>query len=46
MVKLISKDTNTRGWDALEGGTFLKLRCDERFTHAFTACGSVFKVIT
>jgi hypothetical protein len=24
----------------------LKLRCDERFTHAFTACGSVFKVIT
>ncbi len=24
----------------------LKLRCDERFTHAFTACGSVFKEIT
>jgi len=23
-----------------------KLRCNERFTHAFTACGSVFKVIT
>jgi len=23
-----------------------KLRCDERFTHAFTACGCVFKVIT
>jgi len=23
-----------------------KLRCDERFTHAFTACGSVFKEIT
>jgi len=26
--------------------SFLKLRCDERFTHAFTACGSIFKVIT
>jgi len=24
----------------------LKLRCDERFMHAFTACGSVFKEIT
>jgi len=24
----------------------IKLPCDERFTHAFTACGSVFKVIT
>jgi len=24
----------------------LKLRCDERFTHAFTACGCVSKVIT
>jgi len=24
----------------------LKLRCDERFTHAFTACGCVFKEIT
>jgi len=24
----------------------LKLRCDERFTHAFTACGIVFKEIT
>ncbi len=24
----------------------LKLRCDERFTHAFTACGSVLKLIT
>jgi len=24
----------------------LKLRCDERFTHAFTACSCVFKVIT
>jgi len=24
----------------------LKLSCDERFTHAFTECGSVFKVIT
>jgi len=23
----------------------LKLRCDERFTHAFTACGCVFKEI-
>jgi len=23
-----------------------KLRCDERFTHAFTACGCVFKEIT
>jgi len=23
-----------------------KLRCDERFTHAFTACGYVFKEIT
>jgi len=22
------------------------MRCDERFTHAFTACGCVFKVIT
>jgi len=22
------------------------LRCDERFTHAFTACGCVFKEIT
>ncbi len=28
------------------GETLLKLRCDERFKHAFTACGSVFKVIT
>ncbi len=26
--------------------TSLKLRCDERFTHAFTACGCVFKDIT
>jgi len=24
----------------------LKLRCDERFTHAFTACGCVLKEIT
>jgi len=24
----------------------IKLRCDERFTHAFTACSYVFKVIT
>jgi len=24
----------------------VKLRCDERFTHAFTECGSVFIVIT
>jgi hypothetical protein len=24
----------------------VKLRCDERFTHAFTACVGVFKVIT
>jgi len=24
----------------------LKLRCDECFTHAFTACGCVFKEIT
>ncbi len=24
----------------------LKLRCDERFTHAFTACSCVFKEIT
>jgi len=24
----------------------LKLRCDERFTHAFTAWGCVFKEIT
>jgi len=24
----------------------LKLRCDERTTHAFTACGCVFKEIT
>jgi len=24
----------------------LKVRCDERFTHAFTACGWVFKEIT
>jgi hypothetical protein len=24
---------------------YLKLRCDERFTHAFTACGCVFKEI-
>jgi len=23
----------------------LKLRCDERFTHGFTACGCVFQVI-
>jgi len=23
-----------------------KLRCDERFMHAFTACGCVFKEIT
>jgi hypothetical protein len=26
--------------------TIFKLRCDERFTHAFTACGCVFKEIT
>jgi len=25
---------------------FLKLRCDERFTHAFTACSCVLKAIT
>jgi len=25
---------------------FLKLHCDERFTHAFTACDCVFKEIT
>jgi len=24
----------------------IKQRCDERFTHAFTACGCVFKEIT
>jgi hypothetical protein len=24
----------------------LKLRCDERFTHAFTTCGSIFEEIT
>ncbi len=24
----------------------VKLHCDERFTHAFTACGCVFKEIT
>jgi len=24
----------------------VKLRCDERFTHAFTACSCVFKEIT
>ncbi len=24
----------------------LKLRCDERFTHALTACSCVFKVVT
>jgi len=26
--------------------TNIKLRCEERFTLAFTACGCVFKVIT
>ncbi len=26
--------------------TLLKLRCDERFTHAFSACCCVFKEIT
>ncbi len=25
---------------------FVKLRCDERFTHAFTACGCDYKEIT
>jgi hypothetical protein len=25
---------------------FIKLRCDERFTHAFTECVCVFKEIT
>jgi len=25
---------------------FLKLRCDSRFQHAFTACSCVFKKIT
>jgi len=25
---------------------FIKLRCDDRFTHAFTACVCVFKEIT
>jgi len=24
----------------------IKMRCNERFTHAFTACSCVFKVIT
>jgi len=24
----------------------IKLRCDDRFTHAITACGCVFKEIT
>ncbi len=28
------------------GGLNLKMRCDERFTHAFSACGCVFKEIT
>ncbi len=26
--------------------SYIGLRCEERFMHAFTACGSVFKVIT
>jgi len=26
--------------------SLLKLRCDERFTHAFTACTCIFKEIT
>jgi len=26
--------------------TSIKLRCDERFTHAIAACGCVFKEIT
>jgi len=29
-----------------QGETILKLRCDERFTHAFTSYGCVFKEIT
>ncbi len=33
-----------KGWRITSAG--LKLRCDERFTHAFTACSCVFKVIT
>ncbi len=28
------------------GYSSFKLRCDDRFTHAFTACGCVFKEIT
>jgi len=31
-----------RCWDP----AYIKLHCDKRFTHAFTACGSVFQVIT
>jgi hypothetical protein len=35
-------------WRTLKSGKYLtfKLRCDERFTHAFTACGCVFNEIT
>jgi len=29
-----------------DGMQRVKLRCDERFTHAFTACECVFKEIT
>jgi len=31
-----------RNW---ENGTTLRMRCEERFTHAFTACNCVFKEI-
>ncbi len=31
---------------AVHGQGKLELRCDERFTHAITACGCVFKEIT
>jgi len=33
-------------YDESKNYEWLKLRCDERFTHAFTECGCVFKVIT
>ncbi len=37
-----------RGFDQFvaECISCIKLRCDERFTHAFTVCGCVFKEIT
>ncbi len=42
----LDKYLMTRLFENIERTFTLQLRCDERFTHAFTACNCVFKVIT